>query len=150
ADFALRPVGDEDWDALAPAFAAAFAAQPPFGGLDDERRLAAARKSLGDTRRGGDGPWVAGGSFLAAAGDGGGGGGVLRAVLPDRAPWAWGSSHWEEPPPEDALARRAGRPHLTWVFVVPGLSGRGLGTALLAAAAGALRGLGYRELASTF
>jgi GNAT superfamily N-acetyltransferase len=150
ADFELRPVGEDDWEALAPAFADAFAWQPPFGGLDDSDRLAAARKSLAHTRRGGDGPWIAHASFLAPDEDGAVAGGVLVTLLPDRDPAAWGSYHWDEPPPEDALERRAGRPHLTWVFVVPGLAGRGLGTALLAAAAGALRGLGYQELASTF
>jgi L-amino acid N-acyltransferase YncA len=40
--------------------------------------------------------------------------------------------------------------HLTWAFVADGFAGRGVGTAILAHAAEALRGLGYQDLASSF
>jgi GNAT superfamily N-acetyltransferase len=151
AGLPLRPVGPEDWEAMAPAFAAAFAQQPPFCGLDEATRLRAVSKSLTHTRTGGDGPWVEAASFVAV-GEGGEPivGAVLVTLLPERDPCDWGSYHWTEPPPPDAVARGLGRPHLTWIFVVPEHAGRGLGTSLLAAAAGALRRLGYRELASTF
>jgi L-amino acid N-acyltransferase YncA len=39
---------------------------------------------------------------------------------------------------------------LTWIFVSPQRAGHGVGTALLAAAVGALRTMGYTELVSTF
>jgi GNAT superfamily N-acetyltransferase len=144
----LRPVRPGDWEALVPVFAAAFAGQPPFGGLDEATRPTAARKSLTQTRTGGDGPWVEAASFVAR--DEELLGAILVTLLPERDPTCWDAYHWDEPPPADAVARRLGRPHLTWVFVDPMCAGRGVGTALLAAAAGALRGLGYRELASTF
>ena len=57
---------------------------------------------------------------------------------------------WREPPPADWAQRRIGRPHLTWIFVNHWLREQGLGSALLAAATGALRELGYGVLASTF
>jgi GNAT superfamily N-acetyltransferase len=144
----LRPFGPDDWEALAPVFASAFAEQVPFGLLDDQRRLAAARKSLTQTRTGGDGPWVEGASFVAEAA--GPVGAVLVTLLPATDPTDWGSYHWDEPPPPDCVARRLGRPHLTWIFVTPKEAGRGVGSALLHAAAGALRALGYAELVSTF
>ena len=55
-----------------------------------------------------------------------------------------------EPPPADSIVRRLGRPHLTWVFVSPWLSGQGVATALLAATVNALIGMGFEELLTTF
>jgi GNAT superfamily N-acetyltransferase len=146
----LRPVRPEDWEALERLFAAAFEHQPPFNGLDEETRLRAAGRSLRQTHSGGDGPWVEAASFLAPGSDGRLVGAALVTLLPDRDPTEWDSYHWPEPPPPDCIARRLGRPHLTWIFVDPASAGRGIGTALLAAAAAALRELGYTELASTF
>ncbi len=148
----LRPVLPDDWEALERLFAAAFENQPPFNGLDDETRLQAAGRSLHQTRTGGDGPWVEAASFLAPGSgrDGRPVGAALVTLLPDRDATDWESYHWQEPPPPDCIARRLGRPHLTWIFVDPATAGRGVGTALLRAAAAALRGLGYTELASTF
>jgi GNAT superfamily N-acetyltransferase len=146
---ALRPVRPDDWEALAPVFASAFREQLPFGALDEERRLFAARKSLTQTRTGGDGPWVEQASFVAEAA-GPPVGAVLVTLLPATDPTDWASYHWQEPPPPDCVARRLGRPHLTWIFVTPAESGRGVGTALLHAAADALRALGYTELVTTF
>jgi GNAT superfamily N-acetyltransferase len=147
---AVRPLDEGDWDGLGAVFAEAFAAQPPFGGLDEATRMVAVRKSLAHTRGGGDGPWIGPASFVAWGAGGERLGGVLVTLLPDRDPAAWGSYQWDEPPPPDCVQRRLGRPHLTWVFVLPAQAGRGVGTALLGQAADALVGLGYRELASTF
>lgn len=147
----LRAVQSADWDNLAPLFAAAFNRQQPFCGLDDERAVIAARKSLEHTRSGGDGPWIESASFVALDGDKGFEiGALLTTLLPDSDPSGWNAYHWKEPPPPDALARRLGRPHLTWIFVSPMDAGQGVGTLLLCAAIGALRTLGYRQLASTF
>jgi GNAT superfamily N-acetyltransferase len=146
----LRPLVDSDWDALPPVFAAAFRDQPPFGTLEFEKRVAAAARSLNFTRNGGDGPWIAPASFVAEDSEGERIGAVLVTLLPDTDPTGWESFQWEEPPPEDFIARRLGRPHLTWIFVQPMAAGRGVGTGLLAAAAAALQELGYTEMASTF
>jgi GNAT superfamily N-acetyltransferase len=147
----LRPVQPADWEAMAPLFAAAFDRQQPFCGLDDERSITAARKSLEHTRTGGDGPWIEQASFLAVEGeDAAPAGGILLTLLPDSDPSSWDSYHWSEPPPPDALARKLGRPHLTWIFVSPLQAGQGIGTLLLSAAVRELLALGYTQLASTF
>jgi GNAT superfamily N-acetyltransferase len=151
ASLPIRFVGPEDWEAMAPVFAAAFAQHQPFAGLDDDTRLTAVRKSLRHTRNGGDGPWVELASFVAVNDSGDRIiGAALVTLLPQRDPSDWDSYHWTEEPPPDCIARRMGRPHLTWIFVNPEHSGHGVGTTLLAAVAGALRSLGYQELASTF
>jgi GNAT superfamily N-acetyltransferase len=147
----LRAVRESDWEDLAPLFAASFHRQQPFCGLNEERALTAARKSLQHTRTGGDGPWIEAASFVALEGDGGDEiGAILMTLLPDGDPSGWHSYHWQEPPPPDALARRLGRPHVTWIFVAPLFAGQGVGTLLLSSAANALLQLGYKELASTF
>lgn len=147
----LRAVRASDWEGLAPLFSAAFERQQPFCGLDDERALAAARKSLEHTRSGGDGPWIEQASFIATDGESGPEvGAILVTLLPDSDPRSWHSYHWDEPPPPDALARGLGRPHLTWIFVAPVDAGQGVGTLLLSAAVRALLAMGYQQLASTF
>jgi GNAT superfamily N-acetyltransferase len=57
---------------------------------------------------------------------------------------------WLARPPADLWAAGGGQPHLTWIFVAPGHAGRGVGTALLAAAAAVLRRRGGAGLWSTF
>src|SRR5579875_2543111 len=114
----LRSVQAADWEALAPLFSAAFSRQQPFCGLDSERALMAARKALTHTRSGGDGPWIEPASFVATDGEAGPAiGAILVTLLPDGDPSSGRSYYWEQPPPPDALARRMGRPHLTWIFV---------------------------------
>lgn len=147
----IRPWEEGDWDAAVPAFAAAFEGVQPFGSLDGAaEREEAARDSLTHTRTGGDGPVIAPACF-AAAGEGGRFvGGCLVTLLPGKDLTGWGGYHWDEPPPADAVERRLGVPHLTWVFVTPLRKGRGVGTRLLGRAAHALREIGYDQMASTF
>ncbi len=150
-DVRLRPFGPDDWEGLVPVFAAAFRGVQPFGSLDDGARREAARACLRRTADGGDGPWVEPASFVAFDPDEDRpAGALLVTLLPDGDPCDWDSYYWQEAPPPDCVARRLGRPHLTWVFVPPTRAGQGTGTALLAAAVGALLALGYTELASTF
>lgn len=139
----------EDFPALVPLFAEAFAHIQPYGSLDEASRLEASRQALERTRTGGDGPWVQPASFVARQGTHPTGA-IFITLLPDGDPSEWDSYRWQEPPPEDCLARRLGRPHLTWIFVRPWSAGQGVGTGLLAAASNALLDLGYRELLSTF
>jgi hypothetical protein len=147
----LRPMRADDFDALETVFAASFACSQPFACLDDETRRQAARACLRRTRDGGDGPWIEPASFVAeGAAVEGPSGAILVTLLPGGDPSAGDSYHWTEPPPADCLARRLGRPHLTWVFVVPQEAACGTGSALLAESVRALRALGYREMASTF
>jgi GNAT superfamily N-acetyltransferase len=149
ADVELRPLQDNDWEALVPVFAGAFHGQQPFSGLDPERRKEAARRSLEFTRSGGDGPLIAPASFTAIE-RGFLIGAILVTLLPEMDPADWRAYHWEEAPPADCIARRLGRPHLTWIFVASLFAGHGVGTALLQAAARQLLALGFRQLSSTF
>jgi GNAT superfamily N-acetyltransferase len=147
----LRRLRAADWEELVPLFAMVFRHIQPFGSLDEATRLEAVQAALLRTRTGGDGPWIDQASFVASAEDNGRpNGAILLTLLPGGDPCAWDSYAWREPPPADCLERRLGRPHLTWVFVSPLETGRGVGSALLAAAVRALLALGYGELASTF
>lgn len=148
-DVTLRPVRPEDWEDLVPVFAEVFRTIQPFGSLDESGRQSAARRALGRTRTGGDGPWIEAASFLALE-QGQVAGAVFTTLLPDGDPCDADSYYWREPPPPDAVGRRLGRPHLTWIFVSPWWAGQGVGTALLGAAVNALLGLGFTELLSTF
>jgi GNAT superfamily N-acetyltransferase len=147
----LRPLGPDDWEGLYGLFAAALGRVQPFAGLDGPGRDAAVRACLDQTRAGGDGPLIGPACFVAA-GDVPGAvcGAILVTLVPTADPAAGEPLRWGEPPPADAVERRLGQPHLTWVFVAPPLAGHGVGTALLAAAVRALLGLGYGELATTF
>ena len=149
ASVAVRPVAPRDWDELPAVFAESFRNQQPFAGLSDAGRLLAAQSSLAQTQTGGDGPWIEQASFVAGE-PGAWWGAVFITLLPLRDPTDWDSYSWPTPPPPDAIERRMGRPHLTWIFVRPPHAGRGVGTALLQAAAGALSVMGYEELLSTF
>ncbi len=147
----LRRVRPGDWDVLPAVFAAAFRGVQPFGSLTDEEREKAARECLERTLAGGDGPLIERASFVATDEERGAlVGAILVTLLPAGDPCDGDSYYWREPPPADAVERRLGRPHLTWVFVSPHEAGRGVGTALLAAAVCELRALGYAELATTF
>src|SRR5213076_448168 len=65
----LASIREADLPDLERLFAAAFRTIQPFGGLDDDTRLEAARQALRRTRQGGDGPWIEAASFVARDGD---------------------------------------------------------------------------------
>lgn len=150
-EMAVRRLVAEDWALLVPTFAHAFRCVPPFETLDDDEAEAALRECLEATRRGEDGPLIEPACLVA---DGRPEtpelrGALLVTLLPGReggGDWRW---QWRQPPPPDAVERRLGRPHLTWVFVHPFARRRGVASALLVEAAAALRRLGFAELAST-
>ena len=147
----IRPLADEDWQQLPPVFAYAFCRVQPFASLTKETRLQAAQACLQQTREGAEGPLIADACVVAARkSDAAVVGALLATLTPAGDPLDWGSFRWHTPPPPDAVARGLGRPHLTWVFVTPWFARYGVGTALLATAAGALTRLGYAELISTF
>lgn len=149
-DFGLRPLQEKDLAELEPVFASAFQGHQPFAGLNHDRLLVAAHECLERTRKGGDGPLIWPASYVALDNRPLLNGAILITLLPEGDPTDFDSYHWREPPPPDAVERRLGRPHLTWVFV-HGRSARfGIGTSLLAAAVNALRYLGFTELYTTF
>jgi hypothetical protein len=151
-EFPIHRLADGDWERLPELMAAAFGRVPPFSALDEATALAAARDCLGYTRQGGDGPLVAQACFVA---DGprawdNPAGAILITLVPGGDMTQWHGMRWQQPPPADAIQRRLGRPHLTWVFVSPWDAGHGLASELLRVSGGALRCLGFTELASTF
>jgi GNAT superfamily N-acetyltransferase len=148
---AVRPMAEEDMARLEPAFVAAFHRTQPFGSLDDAMQREAAHQCLQRTRSGGDGPWIQQASFIAEQRDDQEPcGAIFITLLPAGDPNDWDSYYWAGTPPPDCIARRLGRPHLTWVFVTPPSAGHSVGTALLSAAVRGLVDLGYTELATTF
>ena len=145
----IRPVRAEELANLACLFAGAFRYVQPFGSLDEDTCLQAARQALERTRAAGDGPLIERANFVAWEGKTPVGA-ILITLLPDGDPCEWDSYQWSTPPPPDCIERRLGRPHLTWIFVSPLESGHGIGTALLAAAVRELLALGFTQLLSTF
>jgi GNAT superfamily N-acetyltransferase len=145
----FRPLAAADWRRFPKLFCAAFDSMPPFGLIGEEKRRQAARECLKRTRTGGDGPLVPSASSVALVDEQlcgaalvtlGHGGDLESLDDPAR----------KVKPPADALHRRWGRPHLTWIFVAPLCARYGIGSALLGRAVNELYRLGYRELASTF
>lgn len=145
----FRQVKGEDFPQLERLFAAAFLTIQPFAGLDDEQRGEAARQALARTRTGGDGPWIEQASLIAES-EGQLAGVILITLLPPGDPCNSEDYRWNEPAPADAIARRAGRPHLTWIFVAPVQTGHGVGSALLARSSQELLDMGFMELLTTF
>jgi GNAT superfamily N-acetyltransferase len=148
----LRRLQPGDWEDLPRLFAAAFRRVQPFGSLEDEARLGAARRSLDQTRFGGDGPLLEAACHVAVDTEHNRlAGGILLTLIPmvDLSDANF-TARWEQPPPEDCIERRLGRPHLTWIFVSPLLAGHGMGSALLAAAVRCLLDVGFADLATTF
>lgn len=147
----IRPLRDGDWETLPQAFSAAFWRVTPFSSMDDQARREAGRQCLEKTRTGGDGPLIEQASFVAtsAKDEQHTVGAILVTLAPDRDLTDWDLLTWRDAPPADAVQRRLGRPHLTWIFVAPLIAGRGVGTALLSNATTALLELRYTELAST-
>lgn len=145
----IRPLAQHDWEPLLPVFSASFATMPPFASLIDADRDQCALECLEQTRTGGDGPVIEPACFVACSQEHVAGA-ILITLIPRRNEGEWWHGKWDEPPPVDAVARRFGRPHLTWVFVSPWTSRQGVGSALLAQSVNALLDLGYCDLASTF
>jgi hypothetical protein len=147
ADSNSRLLQPNDWSDLLLPFAAAFSSQQPFSGLTPELRLQAARESLHDTQSGEFGPLLEFASFVYPSDQG-----LVGAALVTLVPLeqAWDSFQWRGSPPCDAVERKLGRPHLTWIFVEPYSAQRGIGSALLSAVVSALLQAGFSELVSTF
>lgn len=154
ADVDIRPLPVEGIRGLAGVFYASVAHTQPFQSLDEVAARAAAAACIERTADGLDGPVIGPACFAAVDPDPRAAGAVVGAVLVTLVPPEV-LTHpfpglWPEPPPADAVERRLGVPHLTWVFVRNWEQRRGVGTVLLGAAVRALAGMGFEYLASTF
>lgn len=147
----FRRLEDRDWPRFARLFASSFHRVQPFESLSDRRRLDASRDCLKSTRAGDDGPIIHPACHVAWVDeeDRPVGACLVTLVPPVDLEDAW-SLRWKEPPPPDAVERRLGHPHLTWIFVSPWCAGYGIGSALLTHASESLMDLGYAQLASSF
>jgi hypothetical protein len=147
----VRPLPPGEVLGLAGLFRAAFHRTQPFASLEEDDAEKAAHACLEKTAGGGDGPLIESACFQAFGRHADGPvGAILVTLLPPGIVGNWGYHTWREPPPPDAVERRLGCPHLTWIFVSPWFERRGAGTALLAASVKVLLELSYPQLASTF
>jgi hypothetical protein len=146
----VRPLPIDQIEGLAGCFLSAFHNGQPFASLTPDEAKAAARDCLTRTRIGADGPLVPPACFQVFGRDDARPSGAALVTLSseDVLENPFGGD-WTDPP-ADALDRRLGRPHLTWIFVNMWEARRGAGTRLLAEVVEALLGLGYTQLASTF
>ncbi len=152
-DVQIRPINGNELMDLIPLFCGAFHSIQPYGSLDEATRERAARHAMERTRTGGDGPLIEQASFVAQDKNKPPGttvGAILVTLLPAGDATDMDSYYWQEPPPDDCIVQRQGRPHLTWVFVSPLETGCGVGTALLTAAGNTLLDMGFRQLFTTF
>ena len=146
----IRLLDSSDWDKLPDVLAGAFRDAPPLGMLGSRRRAWAARDWLSSTRDGGEGPLVEPACVVAVDGKDRSrllGALVVTLMVGSARSW-YAELRRAAPPPPPDLAEGRDQPQISWVFVHPAISGKGVATALLARAAGALWCSGYRELAS--
>lgn len=147
----IRPLEEEDWPNLPSLFAVAFHRMPPFALIPRDDRPIAAAECLDEVRYQRNGPLVESASFVAyRVGDEKLVGCQLITLAQAGDLESFRDRLWAEHPPEDAIAQRWGRPHLTWLFVAPFQSRYGVGSAMLSRGINELLTLGYKELASTF
>jgi hypothetical protein len=149
--FDVRPLPAADIPALADLFLHANAHAQPYQSLDKERARVAAEDAIRQTATGGDGPVIEPACFRAF-GDRHPDplGAILITLVPPEVLTTPFAGVWKSKPPADAIEKRLGVPHLTWVFVSWWEARQGYGTALLAHAVNALLKMGFSQLASTF
>lgn len=140
---------------LAGLFFAAVRQTQPFAALENDAARKASDACYTKTVNGDDGPLVEGACFHAfskrfADDEDALVGGILITLVPKEILTVPYAGIWKDQPPEDAVERKLGVPHLTWVFVNPWEGRRGIASVLLAKSVEALKELGFSELASTF
>ena len=151
----VRPLPRGDMPGLADLFHWAMLRTQPFESLDKDAARKAADGCFNKTLSGEDGPLIEAACFQAFSDRSSHEkdvpvGGILVTLVPKEILTVPYAGMWKSPPPEDAVERKRGVPHLTWVFVNPWEGRRGIASALLAKSVEALREMGFTELASTF
>lgn len=149
--FDVRPLPAVDIPFLVDLFYIANSHTQPYQSLDKLRAQAAAEDAIHQTATGGDGPVIEPACFRVY-GDRHPDpvGAILITLVPPDILVEPFAGVWQEKPPPNAIEKRLGIPHLTWVFVSWWEARRGFGTALLAHAVNALLKMGFTQLATTF
>jgi hypothetical protein len=140
---------------LSDLFHRAMLRTQPFESLDQEAARKASAECFDKTLRGDDGPLIEAACFQAFSERISHRieepvGGILVTLVPKEILTVPYAGMWKSPPPEDAVGRRLGVPHLTWVFAEPWEGRRGIASTLLAKAVDVLCEMGFTGLASTF
>jgi GNAT superfamily N-acetyltransferase len=150
SEAAIRPLAAGDWEMLPEVLAAAFRDSPPLGMLGDRRRVWAARDWLRSTREGGEGPLLEPACVVAVDREDESivlGALLVTLIVDSERSW-YASLRAAVGPPPPQMAEGHEQAQVSWVFVKPGASRRGIGSALLAVVARTLWIAGHRELAS--
>ncbi len=149
--YRLEPLTAREIPEMEDLFLGACRRTQPFESLDNEPARICARDCLTRVVAGSDGPVVEAACFRAFSPKDTDQpvGAVLVTLAHEDVLSKPFTGEWKGAPP-DAVARRLGCPHLTWVFVNQWLSRRGIGTALLVGVLRAIKEMGYKQLASTF
>ncbi|MCA9030822.1 MAG: GNAT family N-acetyltransferase [Planctomycetaceae bacterium] len=150
-EFSIRKLSSADWPELRSLFFEAFSTTLPFSvkTVTDAQQLADA--CVTRTEQGEDGPLVESACHVMLQSRGQRIVGASLVTLTPAGPLSdFSHPDWESMPPDDAVALNWGRPHLTWVFVSPSFSRRGLASRLLHSSIAELQQLGFAEMSSTF
>ncbi len=149
--FGLEPLPAREIPGLEDLFLVACRQTQPFESLDAEHSRLCARDCLNRVVAGREGPVVEDACFQAFSPKDTGetvGAALVTLAHEDMLTKPF-TGEWKDAP-ADAVARRLGCPHLTWVFVNQWAQRRGIGTALLVRVLRVLHEMGYQHLASTF
>jgi hypothetical protein len=151
----VRPLARVDAEGLTSLFYSAVVHTQPFQSLDEKAARKASDNCLQKTLLGDDGPLIEPACFQAFSDRLRNEkevpvGGLLVTLVSKEILTVPYTGMWKSPPPADAVQRRLGVPHLTWVFVNHWEGRRGIASALLEKSVDALRDMGFTDLASTF
>ncbi len=150
----VEPLARSGIAPLADLFRAAMSRVQPFASLDKKTAHDASMECLRKTVADEDGPLIEAACFQAFTERHGdveaASGAILITLVPEKILTVPYAGMWRKAPPADAVERKLGVPHLTWVFVTPWEGRHGIATALLARSVEALREMGFEQLTSTF
>ncbi|MCA8993452.1 MAG: GNAT family N-acetyltransferase [Planctomycetaceae bacterium] len=150
-ELSIRKLSSDDWPELRSLFFDAFSASQPFSLLSVAEAQQLADACATRTEQCEDGPLVESACHVMFQSRGQRIVGASLVTLTPAGPLTdFSHPDWKSTPPDDAVPEKWGRPHLTWVFVSPSYSRRGLASRLLHSSIAELQQLGFAEMSSTF
>lgn len=150
-EFSIRKLSGADWPEVRRLFFDAFSASQPFSLLPVAEAQDLADECVNRTEQGEDGPLVESACHVMLESRSQRIVGAALVTLTPAGPLTdFSHPDWKAIPPDNAVAEKWGRPHLTWVFVSPSFSRQGLARRLLHSSIAELQQLGFVEMSSTF